>query len=347
MNWRRFVLRLVGVVVGGCLALVLLIALADPWGTLPFRSPLPRMPADHSQRWAYPELARERRFDSVIMGDSASRLFKPGILDPAVDARFVNLAMVRGFAYEQSKLLDVFLRAHPNPRAVMIGLDRQWCERGDRLEHFGYGPLPEFLYREDALAGFGNLLNMHAIETALRSASAELGLSRRPYGADGYTLLDVDFHRYDPALAKRLADTMMAESWPAPASPDPATWRYLPLDWLRERLDKLPASTLKLLVFVPHYHLYPAPGSVGAAMIDECKRRVVALAQGRPGASVYDMSLPGPLTSNQDLWWDAVHLRHEAMLDASRALADAFKGVAGPNVRILEPASAAASLSAR
>ena len=337
MMWRAFVLRLLAVFMGGSLALVTLLGLLDPWGALPFPSPLPRLPADHSQRWAYPELARDRRFDAAIIGDSASRLLNPADFDKAVGARFVNLAMVHAYAFEQARLLDVFITAHANPRAVLIGLDRGWCERGDDLEHFGYEPIPEWLYDGDVLAGLGNLLNMHAIETAWRSLSATLGLSPRPYGPNGYALIDVDFHHYDPALARELIAKDLAQIWPSPDTPDPAAWHYVALDWLAQRLDALPAGTRKLLVFVPRHHLYPAPGSVGGAMMDECRRRVVEMARQRPNTEVYDLSIPSPVTTEEDRWWDAVHARPATMAQVSKELARAIEGEASPNVRIPAP----------
>lgn len=335
MSWRAFVLRLMSVVLGGSIALFLLLVLADPWGTLPFRSPLPRVPADHSQRWAYPELARSARFDAAIIGDSTSRLFNPADLDPAVSATFVNLAIVHSFAYEQLQLLDVFLRAHPAPRALMIGFDRLWCERGDDLEHFGYDPLPEWLYRGNALEPLAHLFNIQALETVGRSVRTVLGVAPATYGLNGYQLLDVDFHRFDPALAKRLIAENLAEPWLPPAHPDPATWHYVALDWLRQRTDKLPASTRLLLVFVPRHHLYPVPGTTGAAMMDECKRRVIALAKTRPGAAVYDLSIPSPMTLDEARWWDAVHMRPEPMAQLSRDLATAVRGTDSENVKTL------------
>ncbi len=346
MAWRRFVLHLLAVFACGSLALFTLLALADPWGTLPVPSPLPRTPADHSQRWAYPEIARSPGTDAAIIGNSTSRLFNPADLDPAVSARFVNLAMVHSFAYEQLQLLDVFLRAHPAPRAVMIGLDRLWCERGDDLEHFGYDPLPEWLYRGGTLKPLAHLFNIHAVETAARSLTAVLGISPHPYGPNGYQLLDVDFHRFDPALAKALIAENLAEPWLLPASPDTATWHYVALDWLRQRTGALPASTRLLFVFVPRHHLYPAPGTTGAAMMEECKRRVVALAKERPNAAVYDLSIPSPMTSDESRWWDAVHMRPEPMAQLSRELAAAIRGAESDDVKTLFT-SPAAELTAR
>lgn len=344
MAWRRFVFQLVAVFLGGSLALFALLALLDPWGAL--GSPVPTIPADHSQRWAYPELARDKRFDAAIIGNSGSRLLNPADLDPATDARFVNLSMVRAYAYEQARLLDVFLDAHPRPRAVLIGLDRVWCERDAEQFLFGYEPIPEWLYDGDLGAALGNLLNLHAIETAWRSLSAELGLSARPYGRNGYALIDVDRHRYDPALAHSLIAKDLTDLWPEPITPEPATWRYPALDRLTQRLDRLPPETRKLLVFVPRYHLYPAPGSVGAAMMDECKRRVVRIARARPNAQVFDLAFPNALTSDDSLWWDAVHMRPEPLAQVSQDLAAAIEGQERPDVRRLDAGASGGVASA-
>lgn len=157
--------------------LFLLLAAIDPWNALPLHAPLPRRPADQSQRWAYPALARDLRFDAAIFGNSTARLINPAPLDAAFGARFANLAMVRAYAFEQARLMDVFIRAHPQPQAVLVGLDRVWCERGGALAHFGYDPIPEWLYDGDKLAAFGSLLSLHAIETAWRSVRSMLGLS--------------------------------------------------------------------------------------------------------------------------------------------------------------------------
>ncbi len=351
MAWRKFFLQLLGVFLGGSALLFLVLVLADPWGTLPFPSPIPRTPADHSQRWAYPELARSPKFDAAIIGNSTSRLFDPADFDPVIGATFVNLSMVHSFAYEQMQLLDVYLRAHPKPRALMVGLDRTWCERGDDLEHFGYGPLPEWLYRDDhsfwTLETLANLFNMHAIETAWRSAASILAGPARPFGANGYQLLDVDFHKFDPVLAKALIAQNLAEDWLPPADPDPATWHYVSLDWLHARVDTLPPSTRLLLVFVARHHLYPAPETVGAAMMQGCKDRVVAFAKGRANTAVYDLSIPNPMTSDESRWWDAVHMRPEPAAQLSRDLAAAMAGREVDSVRTLIATPPSASVSSR
>jgi hypothetical protein len=98
---------------------------------------------------------------------------------------------------------------------------------------------------------------------------------------------------------------------------------------------------------VPRHPLDPAPGRAGAAMMDECKRRVVELARRRPNTEVYDASLPGPVTTEEDRWWDAVHARPDTMARVSRSLARAFKGEESEDVRILTPHPTVAQSASR
>ena len=81
-------------------------------------------------------------------------------------------------------------------------------------------------------------------------------------------------------------------------------------------------------------------------MMEECKRRVVALAKTRPNAAVYDLSLPSPMTSDESRWWDAVHMRPEPMAQLSHELAAAIRGTDSEDVKTLF-STPAASLSAR
>lgn len=343
-TWRRFSLHLLAAILGFSGLMFVALALADPWGAiLPFPI-LPHTPADRSQRWAYPEMARDPRFDAAIIGNSSGRLLDPAILDPAVGAAFINLAMVRAYPYEQSRLLEVYLQAHPAPRALLIGIDRSWCESGGDLMRFGYDPIPEWLYDHDRLAALANLFNLHAIVTAWQSLRRGLGVAPHVYAENGFTLIEVDAHPYDPVLAHRLISENLAEGWPK-AVGDPAGWRYQGLEILAAQLATLPPTTRALLVLVPRFALYPRPGSDGAAMIEECRRRVVALARRRPDTEVYDMAFANAMTSDESRWWDAVHARPDTMHEATLALAAAIEGRPSPLVRTLVP-HAPASASA-
>ena len=117
---------MVAVAVGAVAAVYAFVVLVDPWDTLPLSPPAPRVPISSNARYSFPALARSQRFDSIVLGTSTARLLQPAQLDGPFGAHFANLAMNSATAWEQTQLLRVFLRAHTNPRAVLIGLDQQW-----------------------------------------------------------------------------------------------------------------------------------------------------------------------------------------------------------------------------
>ena len=143
--WRRFFLRAVATAAAGVAVVYAFVVLVDPWGVLPFHIPAERPPISTNARFAFAGLARSPRFDAAIFGTSTSRMLRPDALDQAFDARFANLAMNAATAYEQSRLFEVFLRAHPSPRAVVIGLDHVWCDAGP-LQRYTPRDFPEAFY---------------------------------------------------------------------------------------------------------------------------------------------------------------------------------------------------------
>ena len=140
------------------------------------------------------------------------------------------------------------------------------------------------------------------------------------------------------------------EPWPAPADAGPGdagtTSRSTGSPSASTRM---PAETRKLLVFVPRHHLYPAPGSAGAATCSTSASAGSWRSRGqRPNAEVIrflaSRARSPPKTTR---WWDAVHARPETM---ARGLAGArpARSRARPahEVRILAPGPAAERLGA-
>ena len=113
--WRRLALRLAAVAFALVAIPYLFVIVIDPWDTLPLSPSLPRVPISGNARFSFPALARSPRFDSILLGTSTTRLLQPAQLDPLFHARFANLAMNSATAWEQTQLLQVFLRAHPAP----------------------------------------------------------------------------------------------------------------------------------------------------------------------------------------------------------------------------------------
>ena len=314
----------------------LFVVLVDPFDTLPLSPPADRVPVATNARFSFPALARSSRFDSANFGDSTSRLLRPVTLDPEFNVRLANLAMNDATAYEQSQLLQVFARAHPDARMVMIGLDVGWCGTGDQLQKFTPRPFPAWMYHGSPWRGYGEMFNLYAIQEAGQQFGMLFGIKREVYGRDGYTSFVPPDSAYDPErVAEHLRQAGPAIP-PGERSGDPATWRFPALELLRTDLDALRPATRKLLYFVPYNHvLLPQPDSAGAAVWTECKRRVAALAEQVPNTVVVDFMRHSPITDHDDNYWDPLHYRVGIADRIARDLAAAVRGETSDDYRIL------------
>jgi hypothetical protein len=335
-RWRRFLAVLLGVGGGGALVIWLFIMLVDPFGSLPISLPFDRGPVDSNARYAFPMLARDPQFDSAVLGTSTSRLFRPALLNPMLDAHFANLAMNSATAYEQSRIFEVFLEHHPAPRAVMIGLDVQWCVAAESFQKFTDREFPEWLYTGSRWAGYREMADLYSIEKAGQAFAEWTGLKRRVYGRDGYTSFVPDESRWNAARVAELMRGAMPYSPPDDLTGDPKSWPLPGVDLLKRVLAPLPPQTLKLLVFIaPSRHLVPPPDTRSAAIFNECKRRIANLAATMPNAAVIDFLIPSPITDEDANYWDAWHVRAPI---ADRIVADigaALHGASSPDYRVL------------
>ena len=281
------------------------VALIDPWNTLPLSPPLPRVPITSNARFTAPALARSPRFDSAVIGTSSSRLLRPQRLDALLGGRFVNLAMNASTAWEQAQVLSVFARAHPEARMVILGLDTAWCTL--EPQRLTGRPFPNWMYKGSPWRGYLHIANVFALQEAVKQLAVMLGLKRPPYGLDGYTSFVPPEDEYSPA---RVAAAFVR--WGTPpdlaASSQPHVLPTMPL--LARVLKLLPAATRKVLFFTPaHVDQQGAPGSDFAAMLNDCKRQVVAVARDVPDTEVRDFMIPSPITTTAASYWDPVHYR--------------------------------------
>lgn len=333
--WRRFLGLCLAVALGGTALVYAFVAIIAPWGMLPLAPPLPRVPVSSNARFSFPALAASPRFDSAIIGTSTARLLRPAALDPLFHARFVNLSMNAATAYEQSRLLRVFLRAHEAPRVVAIGLDVVWCRTGATYAKFTPRPFPAWMYGDNRWTGYLHLLSLYAVQEAGNQLGVMLGLKRREYGLDGYTNFTPPESEYDPARAHA---HILAEP------PDvlgfgnaPPAARHFPTHaLLAEDLARMPAATRKLLFFVPYYRsIQGAPGSLTARLYAECKRRITRLAAATPNATVVDFMIDSPITRSESNYWDPRHFRTPIADRLARDLALAADGKMTEDDRIL------------
>ena len=286
----------------------LFIVTVDPWGVLPLSPPLPRVPISTNARFAFPALARAKAFDSALIGTSTMRLLRPAALDAALGTRFVNLAMNAATPYEQSRMLDLFVRHHPAADTVIIGMESPWC--APVLARLTPREFPAWMYDPGATwRGYLNVFDLYAVQEAGAQFAVMLHLKRPPYGRDGYTRFLPDDRTYDAARAQVHLD---AEPLPtAAANPAQVAQRNYPgLEMLTRMLAELPPPTRALVMFVPYYiSLQGDPGSEYAAEITACKQQAAILAGTRPNTWFADFMRPSPITEDPTNYWDPRHYR--------------------------------------
>ena len=326
--WRRFFQRAVATAAIGCAVLYAFVALVDPWGVLPFHIPAERPPISTNARYAFAGLARSDRFDAAIFGTSTSRMLRPASLNEAFGARFANLAMNAATAYEQSRLFDVFLRAHPRPRAVIIGLDHVWCDAGP-LQRYTPRAFPEAFYEASPWPAYREMLSFYAVQEAGRQFAVLTGMMRPRYGRDGYTRFLPPEERYDAARAAANLPPLPPETSRHIATP-PADLPMPPMALLQRMVAATPGDTRLVLVFMPLYlGAQGAPGSGSAAVTEACKREVVAMARARPGTVVLDYWRASPITREPTNYWDPMHYRDAIAERIEAALSRAARGAPG------------------
>jgi hypothetical protein len=331
-DWRRFFRLAVCVAVAITGVIYAFVVTVDPFNALPLSPPLDRVPVTSNQRFDYPAVARSSQFDSAVFGTSTSRLLRPVALDVEFHARFANLAMNDATPYEQTRLMRVFLRAHPAAKFLVLGLDLRWCET-DAIPRFTPRPFPEWMYRDTTWRGYAEMLNMFAIQEAGKEFGVLVGIKNPDQGRDGYTIFVPPDAEYDRARAAM----HLREDGPSVPLGDregpPATWQFSAFDELRPLLT---SGTPTILYFVPYNRVrLPPPDHPGAAVWTECKRRAINLARAAGRVTVVDFMLHSPITDDDDLYWDAQHYRVAAADRVAADLAGAARGEASPDYQVL------------
>jgi hypothetical protein len=342
--WHSFFRLAVGTAAVLVLVIYAFVVLVDPFDILPLSPPADRVPVSSNARFSFPALARSEAFDSAIFGTSTSRLLRPVVLNLAFDARFANLAMNDATAYEQSRLLSVFARAHPMAKLVMVGLDVRYCITGETAQKLTPRPFPEWMYGANLWRGYLEMFNLYAIQEAGQQFGILIGIKRPVYGLDGYTRFVPPDSNYDPARAAMHLHAAGPEVPPGERRGAPETWRYPAVELLLEDLSSLSEAARKILFFVPYNHvLLPPMGSPAANVWGECKRRIADLTAHVPNTLAVDFMLPSPITEADDNYWDALHYRAAIADRIAKDLAAASNGAPSADYRVLSPAPESAS----
>lgn len=327
MAWRRFVFFLIGAFAICSCACYGFILVMDPYQNVPFAPDLPRAPVSQNQRYAYPALARDPRFDSAIVGTSMVRLLKPERLNELLDARFVNLAMNSATAHEQVQMNALFLRHHPTPKVLIYALDDSWCRAAEAPERYTFRDFPEFMFDENRWNDLLYLFNDKALENAVRMLELVRGSREPKYGRDGYFDFTRDFGAYDLARTRqRIYGSPNPPTPPPPVDLEPAAStvpRMANLALLAEFLATAPPDT-RVVLLMPPMHVWHVQAR--AAGYRECKRQALDVAAARPGIVVLDYLLDGPVTRDDRNFWDAIHYDDPIAARIERDIAAALAG---------------------
>ena len=337
-DWRRFFRLAAGTAVLAAGVIYAFVVLVDPFDTLPLSPPVTRVPVATDARFSFPALARSQEFDSAIFGTSTSRLLRPVTLNPEFEAHFANLAMNDATAYEQSELMRVFAQAHPIAKVVMVGLDVRWCVTGNSYQKLTPRPFPQWMYQGSPWHGYAEMFNPYTVQEAGQQFGIMIGIKREVYGRDGYTSFVPPDSAYDPARAAMHLREATPEVPPGQREGDPRSWRFPALETLRADLGMFADVTRKVLFFVPYNHvLFPAAGTPGAQVWNECKRRVALIAAEVPNSLAVDFMRASPITTADDNYWDALHYRIAVADRMARDLARAAAGKPSDDYVVLTP----------
>lgn len=274
-----------------------------------------------------------------MFGTSTSRLLRPDVLDPALGLHLANLAMNSAEAYEQYRLIQVFVRHHPKARALMIGIDAVWCETGAEYKKYTFRQFPEWMYEENRWHPFLEMFNLYTIEQAGLQFGELTGLKPVRYGFDGYANFLPDESKYDPDKVKRnLADyAVLGKNI---VIDNPAALNIPTDSLLKEILASLAPETQKIFFFVPYYVGPTVPmGEYPSDLLKECKRRLVSMAAATPNTTVIDFMFGSTITRDPLNYWDPLHTRVAIADRVATDLVDAVHGKPSENgdYKILYP----------
>jgi hypothetical protein len=326
-TWKSYWKAFIALSLLLCLLIYGAFYLIDPYDCYPFSIKAQRAPVSSDARYFHTMLARSNQFDSAIIGASTARELRPEQLDPLFHSKFVNLSFNAASAYEQSKILALFVKHHREIKTIIWGLDFVWYKTADRYTKFARPDedFPEWLYGSDPCKR-PLPFNLKNYENSMNQLLFMLGLKQFEYGLDGYTT----YARRSMTLdEKRLriygSTTPQEKKTVAPAinlSQEKLEALSFPAEKiLKESLDSLPIDTKKILFFVPyHFFHQPADGSYEAAVIGEFKQRLSRLVKQYQNIHLLDFMFRSDMTTNDAYYLDKVHTTVEGGTELARLI---------------------------
>jgi hypothetical protein len=297
-RWWRFAIVFVAttaLLLAGTLGFL---AALDPYDTgrlaLVQRAGVP----EQGPRTAGASRGRDPRFSSAIFGNSHVQLLRPETLKDQTGLMFVSLAVTATYPKEQFVMIDWFLRHHPSPTAMIIGLDSEWC-----LDSFFYDkPFPFWLYDQSSFAYLAGLLRFSSLEHVPGRLAMLLGKAN-PARSDGY-------HNYGDDYRAFLAERGAQFSRNRPENSINPRNLFPVADRLKAVLTALAPPTRVVLAWPPvHIGVQPMPGSQAEATMGACHAAYAALAAERAETVVVDWAVDRPETRLEENFYDSTHYR--------------------------------------
>lgn len=323
-NWPSYTRTLLtsATIIG--VAVLVFILVMDPYQNVPFSPPLDRAPISSNQRFAYPAIARDEEYDSLVLGTSTTRLLNPAGLAPGA-ARFANLSMNSATAHEQMRIHEVFVRHHPAMKYLVIGIDGTWCDRSATPQRYTFRAFPEWMYDENRYNDLLYIFNDKALENAVRMLELFRGRREPKYDRNGYHDFSADFNSRDEAGVLERLDPL-ARSKPVRAAVRPRRARsgneFPSLASLADLLARTP-STTRIVLLLPPLHVHFI--SRKRALFSECKGKLLERVQGDHRIDVLDYFFASELTRSSQNYWDILHFTRAVALliedDISNVLA--------------------------
>jgi hypothetical protein len=180
----RFARRWLAAVLGGALALLAGVAAFNAWVDpfqqyhLATRFP-PRFYSLH-HRYIDPGLARNARYDTIVVGSSIMENARNSETDAACGGTAVNLAMPAQSAMEQALILRTALDSRQVKRAIVV-LDFNAFAGPPDARQAVAGPLPAYLYDRNP---FNDLPYLLSAATLLRSLRVVAGDTSEDFTTD-------------------------------------------------------------------------------------------------------------------------------------------------------------------
>src|ERR1700730_14896574 len=186
-RWLLWVRLYLGVLLFALTATLLLILTIDPFDRGTGLGLLPAGGVDESPRTANASRGRDPQFNAAIFGNSHIQLIDPNRLSRLTGLSFVQLSTPGTGPREEASLLSWFIRHHAGGRALVIGVDEQWCGQDATLPITN--PFPFWLYGGD-LRYVVNALSSRSVAFAWRRLRLAAGSAERtdPSGYWNYEL---------------------------------------------------------------------------------------------------------------------------------------------------------------